>query len=305
MLTQKYPFVSVVIPSFNAAETILDCLHSLLEAQDYPPEGYEVIVADNGSSDGTPERIAAAYPQVRIVRTTEKGSAYARNAGLAIARGSLLLSTDADCRAYRNWIREMVVTFEEAPTDVAAIAGHIAPFSTDSVVERFVKAWVAPPAKGSAVQYAATPSAAFRTDILREMGGFDGTAGHDDSDLGIRLTKAGYRVLHYEGAAVWHRNPVTLTQLFHHRRKYGKANFLLAQKHPDLFGPPEGNQTLQRLRRETVRRVLGDLVKLPLSLVRSSHGRPPTWPVADAVLAVGNYAGFREASRQHAASSRP
>ncbi len=293
--TASQPFVSVVVPCFNSSSTIGDCLDALYR-QTYPADRYEVIVADNGSSDGSRELIASNYPRVQIVSASRKGSAYARNAGLHAARGTLILSTDADCIPESAWIISLVQAIEAAGARVAAIGGAIDPYSTATLAERFQKAWVSQPPADTKVHYAATTNAVFLAEVLRDLGGFDGEAGHDDSDMGIRLTKAGYTVLYTEKARVRHRNPTGLRDLYHHRRKYGKANFALAEKHSDLFGSPTGRSQRLRLLRETVRRVAGDLLKWPVSLLSRSSGRPRGWPIVDAAMALGNYSGFRQAS---------
>ncbi len=291
----NYPFVSVVVPCFNSLVTIGDCLDAL-QHQTYPPDFYEVIVADNGSGDGSRELIAKDYPTVRAVSASQKGSAYARNAGLHAAKGALILSTDADCVPDREWIAALVTAFEAAGPRIGAIGGSIEPYSVETLTERYRKAWVSQPPADTKVLYAATTNAVFSAQALRELGGFDGEAGHDDSDMGIRLTKAGYSILYSETAKVRHRNPDRLSDLFHHRRKYGKANFALAEKHSDLFGSPIGVMQRRRLLKETIRRVASSILKLPISLLSRSPGRPRGWPLVDATMALGNYSGFRQAS---------
>ena len=117
-------------------------------------------------------------------------------------------------------------------------------------------------------RYVATPNGCFRPEPVRQLGGFDGDAGHDDSDLGLRLLAAGYGVHYTTNAVVRHRNPVAFRELFQHRKKYGERNFTLALKHPQVLGRPEGAAKRKQLRRETLYRVLTNLIKLPLS-----HGK--------------------------------
>ena len=292
----ELPFVSVVLPCYNNLATVGDCLTGLLK-QSYPRERFEIIVADNGSRDGSCDLIRHSFPGVNLVYATQKGSAYARNAGVAQASGSLILSTDADCVADPGWIEALVDAMRSAPQGTAAVGGAILPHTARTLVERYKRAWVSQPPADGDIRYTATPNAIYSADILRTVGGFDGTAGHDDSDLGIRLRKAGYQVSFTDAARVYHRNPVRLGELYRHRQKYGQANFILAGKHPDLFGDPRGPQKRRQLFLETVRRVVGNLVKFPFSLLRQAHGRPRGWPLVDAVMALGNYNGFARASR--------
>jgi glycosyltransferase involved in cell wall biosynthesis len=85
--------ISVVIPSYNAARFLPATLRSVL-AQ--PGFALEVLVVDDGSSDGTPALLAAQFPQVRLIRQRNQGVAVARNTGLAEARHDWVAFIDAD-----------------------------------------------------------------------------------------------------------------------------------------------------------------------------------------------------------------
>ncbi len=293
------PFVSVVIPCYNGLRTVGECLTSIAE-QTYPKDRYEVILADNGSTDGTCEYVRAAFPWVKLIHSTEKGSGYARNAGIREAQGELILSTDSDCVADRDWMMQLVSLFAEAAPDVAAIGGKILPYSTKTAVERYQLAWVGQPdikKVESGVRYTATPNAAFRTSIVRQVGAFDGTLGFDDTDLGMRLLQAGYQIQYTDLALVRHRNPASLGELYRHRVKYGMFNFALARKYPHILGDPTVPGSERKLFVATVRRVLGDvLVKLPIALVASPKDRPRVWPVIDAAMAFASFKGLSRAS---------
>ena len=292
-------FVSVVVPCFNGMKTIGDCLSSLAD-QTYSRDRFEVLLVDNGSRDGTCEFVQASFPWVRLVHCSEKGSGYARNAGIREARGELLLSTDSDCVADKSWIAQLVTLFQQAPPEVAAIGGIIRPFSTRTAVEKYKRTWVGQPnanGKEPGVRYTATPNAAFRTSIIRLVGSFDGALGFDDTDLGIRLIKAGYQIQYTDLAIVYHRNPASLAELYQHKSKYGKFGFDLARKHPEVLGQSTLGDELRKLRVASARRVLGNLlVRLPVSLVAGSADAPRVWPLIDAVIAVANYKGFSRAA---------
>ncbi|MEP7199108.1 MAG: glycosyltransferase family A protein, partial [Chloroflexota bacterium] len=84
--------LSVIIPAYNAAPTLGDCLRALRQ-QSFAHDQYEVIVVDDGSTDET----AAMAEQcgARIVRQPKRGPAAARNLGVTQARGEVVLFTDA------------------------------------------------------------------------------------------------------------------------------------------------------------------------------------------------------------------
>lgn len=127
------PFVSVVIAARNEEASIGECLERVLTGS-YPPDRYEVIVVDDGSTDGTAEVVRrlqrrhrpALVPagdatgpdaeRLRLVTTAGAGSSgqskpFALARGIEAARGSLILTTDADCRVGRHWMRAMVGAF--------------------------------------------------------------------------------------------------------------------------------------------------------------------------------------------------
>ncbi len=294
-------FVSVVVPCYNSRMTIGECLAGL-ESQTFPPDQFEIIVADNGSTDGSSELIQVQFPRVRLLHVTQKGSGYARNAGIAIAKGQFILSTDGDCFAEPDWIAALVEAISVAPSKTAAIGGLILPYSQKTLVERYTPAWVGQPEASSSknkIRYTATPNAIFDADRIREVGGFDGTLGFDDTDLGLRLQSAGYIVQYSDKAVVHHRNPVTFGELYRHRRKYGQFFFTLAQKHPGILGDPRGDAQRRKVLSETLGRIAKDALKLPLSVVYRPHGHPFGWPAVDAVMAWANYKGYAQASRKH------
>jgi GT2 family glycosyltransferase len=99
------PTVSAVVVNFNGGERVLACLRAL---DDLGGQLIEIIVADNGSTDGGPERIAATWPAARVLRLGEnRGLPAARNAGLAAARGDLVLLVDADVYVTAGAVEEL------------------------------------------------------------------------------------------------------------------------------------------------------------------------------------------------------
>ncbi|MHC4395572.1 MAG: glycosyltransferase family 2 protein, partial [Planctomycetota bacterium] len=83
--------ISIIIPAFNAENTISDCLDSLLD-QTIDKEHYEIILVDDGSTDETPN-IAKRYSEVRLLIQDNQGPASARNKGTRHAKGDVILFT--------------------------------------------------------------------------------------------------------------------------------------------------------------------------------------------------------------------
>lgn len=92
--------ISVIVPAYNAAATITACVESLVALD---PAPFEILVVDDGSTDGT--GMLAARAGARVVRLTENlGPGLARNAGAAAVTGDILAFTDADCTVPRAWL---------------------------------------------------------------------------------------------------------------------------------------------------------------------------------------------------------
>ncbi len=101
------PEISVIIPAYNAEKTLEKCLHSV-QAQSY--ENYEVIVVDNGSSDGTRkivESIGEKDKRIQYVFEPQRGRGIARNRGIKNASGEIIAMTDADCVVPFFWLEEL------------------------------------------------------------------------------------------------------------------------------------------------------------------------------------------------------
>lgn len=113
--------ISVVVPAYNEEKTLGRCLGSL--ARQHPSLPYEVIVVDNNSTDNT-ERIAQTFQKkmrIRVVHERKKGRGAARHTGFGIAKGDVILSTDADAVVPSNWVEMLSTSF--LTTSIVAVTG--------------------------------------------------------------------------------------------------------------------------------------------------------------------------------------
>jgi glycosyltransferase involved in cell wall biosynthesis len=108
--------ISVIVPSFNARLWIVDTLNSV-QSQSVP--SLEVIVVDDGSTDGTSELLAVEFPSVRVVRTANLGPSRARNLGTSLSTGAFLQYLDADDILLPHKIRHQVDALDRSGADVA------------------------------------------------------------------------------------------------------------------------------------------------------------------------------------------
>ncbi|MDP8955767.1 MAG: glycosyltransferase [Actinomycetota bacterium] len=235
MTGRDRPFVSVVVPVRNGAETLGDCLASIL-ATDFPEDRREVLVVDNGSSDGTAEVIRKFA--VRCVIEPRRGLSNARNRGIAAARGEILAFTDADCVVAKSWLRELTTGFDDP--EVFAVAGEMIAFPPTTPAERYFAM-----RKPSHTQWALAArrpwfmfaSAAVRSEAFERVGLFDPwfKGGSEDIDIAWRFYAAGLEVRSCPQAVVFHRNRTKLRQLFRQQLGSGGGQALLLRKYrPEL-----------------------------------------------------------------------
>jgi len=226
--------ISIIIPAYNAADTISACVRAL-KNQTIPSDQYEIIVVDDGSADDTAQRAADAG--ARVIRQENAGAAAARNRGAQAARGEILLFTDSDCVPAPDWVAQMVAPFVEA-----LVAGAKGVYETEQsgFTPRFVQQEYQDKYDGMAclpqIDFVDTYSAAYRRDIFLAMGGFDTSfpgASVEDQEFSFRLAAAGYRLVFVPNAVVLHRHdPVLMDYL---RRKFfiGYWKNLVLRSHPD------------------------------------------------------------------------
>ncbi len=226
---------AVVVPAYQAAATLDECLESLVNQRLPDWLGLEIVLVDDGSTDDT-ARIACRYHErgVRVVQTTRHGAAAARNTGVKNSSPDcrFIFFTDADCVTAPDWAGCLATALLNAPAGVAGIKGaygnrqssNVARFSQLEFEERYRRF------KERHLQpdFADTYSAAYRRELLLEQP-FDETlpgAIVEDAELGWRLRQAGYTFLFEPEAVVYHHHLEEFTRYF--RRKFRIAHWRVA-----------------------------------------------------------------------------
>jgi len=240
--------VSVVIPTYNRCDMLPRALEGLL-GQDAGNVRYEVIVVDNNSIDRTRELVTTLIEggetRLRYVFEGKQGVAYARNAGIAVARAPIIASTDDDVRVAPTWIAEIKRALDEHP-EVASVAGRILPrWPCEPPVWLTRKHWVGPLALQ---EYGPVPfyvnadrplslagaNLALRRSVFERLGGFAPALSeggdHSDMEILIRLYRSDLQSLYVPSILVTADvQPERLRKLYHRRWFFraGRAQALM------------------------------------------------------------------------------
>lgn len=256
----KLPIVSVVVPVFNGARTIEDCITSIVQA-DYPPQLREIVIVDNASTDPTP-RLVARFP-VACVTELERGPAPARNRGICASSGDIVAFTDADCVVARDWLRELVAAFEDDDR-VMAVAGECVAYPPTTPAQRYMMDRVPCMQRAalSAVRpYFATGNVAFRREAFARVGLFDPRfITGEDQDFAWRFLRAGLTFRYAARSVVFHQHRRNARELFMQQLGWGRGAVLLRRHH----GVPWG----VRAELAEYRKLLRALASLMLALGR-------------------------------------
>lgn len=224
---QQAPVITVIVATRDRPEKLRHCLDSLLRST-YP--GFEILVVDNAPSDGAAEALVRDdfAGRVRYVRESVAGLARAHNVGLAHARGSVVAFTDDDTLVDPGWLSALAGTFACDPL-IGCVTGLIVPAELETPAQRalerqggFAKGYLPrgwsmadPPEDPlfpfTAGRFGSGANMAFRTEVLRTLGGFDtatgaGTPGRGGDDLlaFFEVLTAGHTLAYQPGAIVWH-----------------------------------------------------------------------------------------------------
>jgi GT2 family glycosyltransferase len=219
------PLASVIVLAYNDKEYLEACLSSLLDV-DMPAEDYEVIYADNASTDGSADFVAERFPAVKIVRLDKNyGFAEGNNRAAATARGRYIAFQNADTVVHRRWLPELIEAIEsdervkachpaglplnfggynerEAPLDRGVMCeltrfGYVDFTETDLQHSEYVP-----------TMFIAGGSLLIDSEIFDELKYyFDATyfIYNEDTDLGLRINNLGYTILFVPTAAAYHQ----------------------------------------------------------------------------------------------------
>lgn len=234
--------VSVLIPAFNEARVIEASVRRILNSSGVR---IEVVVIDDGSSDGTSAIVEAAFgidPRVRLLTLDNGGKARALNHGLRIARGDVVVALDADTQFEPDTIARLLRWF--ADPAIGAVAGNAKVGNRVNLVTRWqaIEYITAQNLERRALHalgaVTVVPGAvgAWRRSALDQVGGYPDDTLAEDQDLTIAVQRAGWRVACDMDAVAWTEAPETARALFRQRYRWAYGTLQCLWKHRAIIG---------------------------------------------------------------------
>ncbi len=226
-----WPGISILVAAYNEQASIATTLASIA-AQDYPGP-LQVIVVDDGSTDGTARVLAAqSYPWLEVLNMPRNsGKSHALNAGLVRVRHGLTITVDGDSYLYRDALRNLVGRYLSDPPNTRAVAGAVLVRNSRATLVTAAQEWdyfhgiAAIKRLQSLYQGTLVAQGAFSiydTALLRELGGWPHTVG-EDIVLTWAMLDRGWRVGFAENACVFTNAPETWRQFIRQRQRWSRG----------------------------------------------------------------------------------
>jgi GT2 family glycosyltransferase len=262
------PRLTVVVVSWNEIGELSRCLEAL---ETHPAGGgQQVIVVDNGSTDGTAEMVERDHPGHLLIRNpVNRGAAVARNIGMARARGRYIAIVDSDAYVHEGAL-ERLCAFLDGHPDVGMVGPKLVyedgslqescrrvPSVLGVIAQRFPVGPLAehparkrylmldtPHDRTMDVAYVLGATMVFRREVLTRAGGFDRRARYagflDDADLALRVWRAGWRVVYLPQVVVTHgyRRRSRKRNLSRQTLALVQSYLILRLKHRGRLRPP-------------------------------------------------------------------
>jgi len=232
-----FPSISVIISTKDRGKELVECLESIL-SQDYSPDGFEVIVIDDGSLDET-RKLASSFPCKLLTNPSSRGQSYCRNAGARQARGEILAFMDDDCVAGRTWLRDLATYFRWDA--VGAVGGYVDGYRNRTPLDRYEKEfsrlnlgkYILHDLKDSSTFFIPTCNMLVRKKAFDEIGGIrESLHLGEDVDFCWRMRDAGWQALYVPSGTVKHKHRNTLLSMLKRRADYGTSQAVLSTLHP-------------------------------------------------------------------------
>lgn len=229
--SEHYPFVAIIVPAYNEAEVIQASLSSLLELR-YPY--YEIIAVDDGSTDGTYEKMKEFEGnhygvRVQVFRKENSGKAETLNYGIRRSKAPVVVCMDADSRLTADALRFAVAHFDDP--HVGAVAGNVKVINRHNIwtklqaleyieglnIVRNAQAFF------RTVNVVPGPIGIFRRAAIESTGGYDSDTYAEDFDMTVKLLAEGWKISYEPKAIAYTEAPEALLDIIKQRYRWNRG----------------------------------------------------------------------------------
>ncbi len=234
--------VSILVPCRNEARAIENCVENLY-AFDPPEEGYEVIVIDGMSDDGTREilqKLQKRHPDLILLDNPNRFVSSGMNLGIVQAGGEYIVRADVRCLHPKNYLLDLLTLSKRSGAD--NVGGVLIPVSEDRYIPKSIRlAYKSPIAMGGALrdrgdfegETDTVYGGCFKKETLLKIGMYDEEmVRNQDDELSFRLRKAGGKIIQSGKIKVQYAPRGTYRQLYKQFSQYGYWKVSVIQKHP-------------------------------------------------------------------------
>lgn len=243
-----YSLYSIIIPSFNRVDEINDLLKSI-NGLDFPIERFEIIIADDGSTDQTQSLVESARQKsdytLRYYSQQNQGPGAARNLGMEHAKGDFFIFIDSDVTLPVSWLQniDVALTIEKAdafggpdtylddfPPLLKAINYSMTSFITTGGMR-------GKKGKKLAKFFPRSFNMGLSRELWQKIGGFGSLRHGQDIEFSNRIIRSGAQVIYVDEAPVYHKRRTNLRRFYRQVFNWGVARVNLFKLDPNMFEP--------------------------------------------------------------------
>ncbi|HET7437703.1 MAG TPA: glycosyltransferase [Thermoanaerobaculia bacterium] len=247
----NYPFISIIVPAFNEGEVIQASLSSLLELR-YPY--YEIIAVDDGSTDGTYEKMKEFEGnhygvKVQVIRKENSGKADTLNYGIRRSRAPIVVCMDSDSRLTPDALRYAIRHFNDP--NVGAVAGNVKVINRHNIwtklqaleyveglnIVRKAQAFF------RSVNVIPGPIGIFRRSAIEGTGGYDSDTFAEDFDMTVKILAEGWKINYEPKAIAYTEAPEELLDVIKQRYRWSRGILQALRKQKGLLVRSSGTVT--------------------------------------------------------------
>jgi glycosyltransferase involved in cell wall biosynthesis len=275
------PMFSIIIPTYQRPARLKKCLEGIARL-DYPKDGFEVIVVDDGSTVSLEKALRPFSTgfDLTLVRESHAGPAAARNKGAALARGEFLVFTDDDCVPHPEWLRAFSKRLAVTPDGLiggAVVNGlpHNPCSSASQLLCDYLYAYHNKEEDNG--RFLMSNNMALKKRLFKLSRGFDTDfpwAGGEDRAFSSNWLRRGRRIIYAPEAVVSHTHALTFKTFIRQHFAYGRGAFVFHGKHHHLrrLGGMEPLSFYAELLKYPCRHCRGGRKALLLALFMFSQG---------------------------------